>query len=84
MNGQAPADLPTQNSISESILHPLAQLPVPESKLHFPLNLAYFRDSWVRHPRPTGAPQFTYACGLHKALGRLGIDRLRHCVRLLA
>ena len=41
MNGQAPADLPTQNSISESILHTVAQLPVPESKLHFPLNLAY-------------------------------------------
>ena len=23
-------------------------------------------SSWVRHPRPTGAPQFTYARGLHK------------------
>ena len=32
-------------------------------------------SSWVRHPRPTGAPQFTYARGLHKALRRLGIDR---------
>ena len=32
-------------------------------------------SSWVRHPRPTGAPQFTCARGLHKALGRLGIDR---------
>ena len=33
-------------------------------------------SSWVRSPRPIGAPQFTYARGLHKALDRLGIDRL--------
>ena len=32
-------------------------------------------SSWVRHPRPIGAPQFTYARGLHKALAVHGIDR---------
>ena len=32
-------------------------------------------SSWVRYPRPTGAPQFTYARGLHKALKILGIER---------
>ena len=31
-------------------------------------------SSWVRADRPIGAPQFTYARGLLKALGKAGID----------
>ena len=31
--------------------------------------------SWVCARRPVGAPQFTYARGLHKALDKTGIDR---------
>ena len=29
----------------------------------------------VSHSRPVGAPSFTYARGLHKALAKVGIDR---------
>ena len=32
-------------------------------------------SSWVRSPRPIGAPQFTYARGLYKALDKKGISR---------
>ena len=32
-------------------------------------------SSWVRAPRPIGAPQFTYARGLHKALTKKEIGR---------
>ena len=32
-------------------------------------------SSWVCARRPVGAPQFTYARGLHKALDKMGIDR---------
>ena len=31
-------------------------------------------SSWVAAPRPPGAPQFTYARGLHKALRKKSID----------
>ena len=34
-----------------------------------------FLPSWVRADRPIGAPSFTYAHGLHKALAKVGIDR---------
>ena len=34
-----------------------------------------FLSSWVRADRPVGAPSFTYARGLHKALAKVGIDR---------
>ena len=32
-------------------------------------------SSWVCAPRPIGAPQFTYARGLHKALAKKDIER---------
>ena len=32
-------------------------------------------SSWARSPRPPGAPQFTYARGLHKALTKCDIDK---------
>ena len=63
MNSQEPAKSPTQNSISEFILHTVAHLPGLGSKLLFPLNWAYQR-------MPTAGPARNNNAVILACLGR--------------
>ena len=77
MNGQEPEKKPSQNSISEYILHAVAQAPGPVSKLHPPWNSAYFGGSTSESTRANYATMHV-ATPVSRCVGRADFPQSSH------